>query len=329
MQVVEIAEAGGPEVLRVAERPVPEPGPGELVIAVRYAGVNRPDCMQRAGRYPPPAGASDLPGLEVSGHVAAVGANVTAFRPGDAVCALANGGGYAAFCAVPATQCLPGPVGRGLDEAAALPENFFTVWTNVFERGRLAPGETLLVHGGASGIGTTAIQLGQAFGARVIATAGTPEKVASCVRLGALRAVDHRSEDFVAAVAEETGGNGADVILDMVGGDYVHRNLASLAVEGRLVQIAFLRGSTVELDLLPLMLRRQTLTGSTLRAQSAEAKSRIAAALREHVWPLLEAGTVRPVLHATYPLAQASRAHAAMEANENIGKILLEVEGPG
>lgn len=329
MVAIEIEAPGGPEVLRPVERPLPRPRAGEVLIAVAFAGVNRPDCMQRAGRYAPPPDASDLPGLEVAGRVVAAGAGVDTPRVGDGVCALTNGGGYAEYCAVPATQCLPVPAGLGLDRAAALPENFFTVWTNVFDRGRLGAGETLLVHGGASGIGTTAIQLARAFGARVVATVGSPEKAAVCRELGAARVVEYRDEDFVAAVAEFTGGEGADVILDMVGGDYIARNLRALAIEGRLVQIAFLRGSTAEIDLAPLMLRRQTLTGSTLRPQSAAAKGAIARSLHAHVWPLLEAGTVAPVVHATFPLEAAGRAHATMEANENIGKLVLQVADRG
>lgn len=329
MDAIEIAGHGGPEVLRRTARPVPEPRSDEVLIEVAVAGVNRPDCMQRAGHYAPPPGASDLPGLEVAGRVAGVGADVAHWRAGDPVCALTNGGGYAEYCTVPAGQCLPVPAGLDLEQAAALPENCFTVWTNLFDRGRLAAGETLLLHGGASGVGTTAIQLAVAFGARVVATAGTPEKVALCRRLGAEPAIDYHEEDFVEAVGELTGGAGADVILDMVGGDYIARNLAALAVDGRLVQIAFLRGSSAELDLLPLMVRRQTLTGSTLRPQSSVAKAAIAEALRAHVWPLLEAGTVAPVIDRVLPLAAASEAHAVMEANGNLGKLLLRVRDGG
>ena len=328
MTTIEIAGHGGPEVLRPAARPVPRPGAGELLIEVAVAGVNRPDCMQRAGHYAPPPGASDLPGLEVAGHIVDIGPAVQGWRAGDAVCALTNGGGYAEYCTVPAGQCLPVPAGLDLEQAAALPENCFTVWTNVFDRGRLAADETLLVHGGASGIGTTAIQLAVAFGARVIATAGTADKVALCRRLGAALALDYHERDFVEAVGELTGGAGADVILDMVGGDYIARNLSALAVDGRLVQIAFLRGSTVELDLLPLMVRRQTVTGSTLRPQSSAAKAAIAESLHAHVWPLLEAGRVAPVIDRVLPLAAAAEAHAVMEANENLGKLLLRVRDP-
>jgi NADPH:quinone reductase len=327
MEAVEISAPGGPEALQVARRPVPRPGRGEVLIAVAAAGLNRPDLLQRQGKYPPPPGASDIPGLEVSGWVAALGEGVTAWTEDDRVCALVAGGGYAEYCMAPAVQCLPVPTGLDLVQAAALPETVFTVWTNVFERGRLSPGETLLVHGGASGIGTIAIQIARACGARVLATAGTPEKCAACERLGAERAIDYKKEDFVAVVKEETGGRGVDVILDMVGGDYLPRNLAALAMEGRLVQIAFLRGPRVELDLMTVMQRRLTLTGSTLRARSVEEKGRLADAVRARVWPLIEDGSVRPVVHATFPLAQASEAHRLMESDAHIGKIVLVV-GP-
>ncbi|MDX1604746.1 MAG: NAD(P)H-quinone oxidoreductase [Candidatus Competibacterales bacterium] len=325
MTAIEIGEPGGPGVLRATQRPVPRPQAGEVLIEVAVAGVNRPDCLQRAGRYAPPPDASDLPGLEVAGRVVAVGVGVDDWRTGDPVCALVHGGGYAEYCVAPGGQCLPLPAGFDMAQAAALPENHFTVWTNVFDRGRLCAGETLLVHGGASGIGTTAIQLARALGAQVIATAGGKRKVAVCRELGADRAVDYREEDFVEAVKAFTEGRGADVILDMVGGDYLARDLEVLAVDGRLVLIAFLRGSRVSLDLAPLMVRRQTITGSTLRPQSIEAKTAIARALRETVWPLLAAGTVRPVIDRILPLAEAARAHEIMEANENIGKLLLRV----
>ncbi|HUG54045.1 MAG TPA: NAD(P)H-quinone oxidoreductase [Vicinamibacteria bacterium] len=325
MEAVEIASAGGPEVLRPVRRPRPSPGPTELLIAVAAAGVNRPDVLQRQGKYPPPPGASDRPGLEVAGHVAAVGDDVGGWREGDPVCALVAGGGYAGYCVAPAPQCLPVPGGLGLVEAAALPEAVFTVWTNVFERGALAAGEALLVHGGASGIGTTAIQMAKARGARVFATAGTKEKCAACERLGAERAIDYKSEDFAAVVKDLTGGRGVDVILDMVGGDYLPRNLACLAADGRLVQIAFLRGARAEVDLATIMRRRLTLTGSTLRARPVEEKGRLAAAVREEVWPLVEAGAVRPVVHATFPLAHAADAHRLMESDAHIGKIVLVV----
>jgi putative PIG3 family NAD(P)H quinone oxidoreductase len=325
MTAVEIAQPGGPEVLRPVTRPTPVPGPGEVLVAVAAAGVNRPDILQRQGKYAPPPGASDIPGLEVAGRVVARGKDVEAWREGDEICALVAGGGYAEYCVAPVPQCLPIPRGLDLVGAAALPETVFTVWTNVFERGRLAAGEMLLVHGGASGIGTTAIQMARARGARVLATAGTPEKCAACVRLGAERAIDYRREDFAAVVAEWTKGRGVDVILDMVGGEYLPRNLASLATDGRLVQIAFLRGPRVEVDLASILHRRLTLTGSTLRARSVEEKGRLARAVRENVWPLIEKGEVRPVLHATFPLAAAAEAHRVLESGAHVGKIVLTV----
>jgi putative PIG3 family NAD(P)H quinone oxidoreductase len=325
MRFVEAAAAGGPDVLQLAETDVPQPGPGEVLIRVAAAGVNRPDVLQRAGLYPPPPGASPVLGLEVAGTIVATGQQVQGWRLGDVVCALVPGGGYAEFCVTPAAHCLPIPRGLGVTEAAALPETFFTVWSNVFDRGRLARGESFLVHGGTSGIGTTAIQLARAFGARVFATAGSPEKCAVCRELGAEQAIDYRQADFVAAVREATGGRGVDVILDMVGGPYVERNLRVLAVEGRLVQIAFLQGSKVTLDLVHLMVRRQTITGSTLRPRSVAEKAAIAAALREKVWPLIEAGTVRPMIDRTFPLADAAAAHRLMESSQHIGKIVLTV----
>jgi putative PIG3 family NAD(P)H quinone oxidoreductase len=303
---------------------VPKPCTGELLVRVAAAGVNRPDVLQRKGAYNPPPGTSDIPGLEIAGTVVALGDGVAGWQVGDPVTALVAGGGYAEYCVAPAPQCLPVPRGHDMVRAAALPETFFTVWTNVFERGRLQPGESLLVHGGSSGIGTTAIQLGRAFGSRVFATAGSPEKCAACVKLGADQAIDYRREDFVAAIQAATGNKGVDVILDMVGGDYISRNLACLAVEGRLVQIAFLSGSKQEIDILPLMMKRLTLTGSTLRPRTVAQKGAIAAALRARVWPLLEAGTVAPVIHATFPLAQAADAHRLMESSAHIGKIVLE-----
>jgi putative PIG3 family NAD(P)H quinone oxidoreductase len=325
MKAVEIAQPGEADVLRPVERPTPRPGPGEVLIRVAAAGVNRPDVMQRQGRYAPPPGASDIPGLEVAGTVQAVGEDVSPWRTGDAVCALVAGGGYAEYCAAPAPQCLPVPSGFTAVEAAAVPETFFTVWHNVFERGRLVPGETLLVHGGSSGIGTTAIQLARALGARVFATAGSAEKCAACARLGAERAIDYKEEDFVAVVKAATGGRGVDAILDMVGGDYLPRNLACLAVEGRLVQIATQRGARAELDLIAVMQKRLTLTGSTLRPRPVAEKAAIARALHERVWPLLETGGVRPVVFATFPLERAGDAHRLMESGRHIGKIVLTV----
>jgi NADPH2:quinone reductase len=329
MAVVEIAEPGPPDCLRLTRRPLPHPGPEDVLIRVAAAGVNRPDVMQRQGKYPPPPGASDLPGLEVAGAIVAVGDGVDKWRVGDEVCALVAGGGYAEYCLAPAPQCLPVP--RGLDtvQAAALPETFFTVWTNVFERGRLAAGETLLVHGGSSGIGTTAISLARAFGARVFATAGSAEKCAACVRLGAERAINYRTEDFVAVVQETTGGQGVDVVLDMVAGDYVPRNLAVLAVEGRLVVIALQRGAQAEVDLRAVLQRRLTLTGSTLRPRTAEQKGAIARALKERVWPLLEGGRVAPLIGATFPLKEAAAAHRLMESGAHIGKIVLVASPSG
>ena len=325
MTAIEIREPGGPDVLIAAERPRPSPGPGEVLVEVAAAGVNRPDVMQRRGSYPPPPGASDLPGLEIAGIVVEVGAGVFDWRIGDRVCALVAGGGYAEYCAAPAPQCLPAPRGTDLVGAAAIPETFFTVWTNVFERGRLQPGESLLVHGGSSGIGTTAIQLARAFGARVFATAGSAEKCAACQRLGAERAINYRETDFVAAVKEATAGRGVDVILDMVGGQYVPRNIDLLATDGRLVQIAIMGGAKAQIDLVHVMQRRLILTGSTLRPRSVAEKGAIARALHQHVWPLLESGTVRPVIHQTFPLRDAAEAHRVMEAGAHIGKLVLVV----
>jgi NADPH2:quinone reductase len=324
MRVVEIAEPGGPEVLTLAEREVPAPRHGQILIRVAWAGVNRPDALQRAGGYAPPPGASDLPGLEASGHIAAVGAGVTGWAVGDAVTALLPGGGYAEYAATPAAHALPVPLGIGLREAACLPETFFTVWSNIFQRGRLAAGERFLVHGGSSGIGTTAIQLARHFGARVFATAGSAEKCAACKALGAERAINYREEDFV-EVLREVGG--ADLILDMVGGEYIARNLRALADDGRLVQIAFLTGAKVTLNMAEVMMRRITVTGSTLRPQSDLAKARIAASLRAEIWPLLAMGQVAPVMDGSYPLADAAGAHRRMESSAHIGKIVLEVGG--
>lgn len=325
MIAIEIPAPGGPEVLTAAERPIPEPGVGEVLIRVAAAGVNRPDVMQRRGHYPPPPGASDIPGLEVAGTVEHVGTGVGEWRGGDRVCALVTGGGYAEYCVAPAVQCLPVP--EGLDEvaAAAIPETFFTVWTNVFERGRLQPGETALFHGGSSGIGTTAIQLAAARGSRVFATAGTDEKCRACERLGAERAINYRSGDFVEAIKTLTGGRGVDLVLDIVGGDYLDRNLRSLAVDGRLVQIGVMGGSEATIDLRRVLGRRLTVTGSTLRPRSVEEKGAIADALRREVWPLLDEGRVKPIVYRTFPLTRASEAHRLMESSEHVGKIVLTV----
>lgn len=324
MRAVEINAPGGPEVLQEVERPRPSAGHGEVVIQVAWAGVNRPDALQRAGLYNPPPGASDLPGLEASGTIVEVGSGVSDWAVGDQVCALLPGGGYAEYVATPAAHCLPVPAGTALKEAACLPETFFTVYSNVFTRGDLKGGERFLVHGGSSGIGTTAIQLANAFGARVFATAGSDEKCAACRDLGAEVAINYRDDDFVQVMK---GEGGADVILDMVGGPYIARNLSALADEGRLVQIAFLQGPKAEVNFAQLMMRRLTMTGSTLRPQSDLAKARIAADLREHVWPLVEAGRVAPVMDSAFPLAEASKAHALMESSTHIGKIVLEVAG--
>lgn len=325
MRCIEISEPGGPEVLKPATRPVPSPAPGEVLIEVGAAGINRPDVLQRQGVYPPPKGASDLPGLEVAGAIVKLGDGVTDWSVGDEVCALVGGGGYAEYCTAPAPQCLPIPAGLDIDEAAALPETFFTVWTNVFDRARLQAGETFLVHGGASGIGTSAIQMASALGATVYATAGGFDRAGACEVLGAERGIDYTQEDFVEIVKRETDGKGVDVILDMVGGDYVQRNLKCLATEGRLVNIAYMKGAKVELDLLPVMLKRLTLTGSTLRIQSVEAKGKIAQALREKIWPLLESEEIAPFVHATFDLEDAAKAHDFMESGELMGKAVLMV----
>ncbi|MBV8450386.1 MAG: NAD(P)H-quinone oxidoreductase [Hyphomicrobiales bacterium] len=326
MMVMAIPKPGGPEALVAQTRPLPTPGPGEILIRVAAAGVNRPDVLQRQGHYPPPPGASDLPGLEVAGEVVALGAGAARLHVGDKVCALVPGGGYAQFCKVHATNALPIPKGLSLVEAAAIPETFFTVWTNVFDRGHLHEGETFLVHGGSSGIGTTAIMLAKAFGARVFTTAGSAEKCESCRALGADLAIDYRKDDFVEAVKGATQGKGVDLILDMVGGDYVPRNYEAAAEEGRIVQIAFLKESTVTLDLRRLMMKRLVHTGSTLRPRTAEQKARIAKSLEEKVWPLLEKGRCKPVIHATFRLTDAPKAHALMESSTHIGKIVLTVE---
>ncbi len=323
MQAIEISRPGGPEVLNLAERPMPEPANDQVIIKVAYAGVNRPDTLQRAGLYNPPKGASDLPGLEASGAVVACGAGVFTVKVGDQVCALLPGGGYAQFVATPAAHCLPVPEGLSMKQAACLPETFFTVWSNVFMRGGLQSGQRFLVHGGSSGIGTTAIQLAKAFGARVFATAGSAEKCAACVELGAEAAFNYREDDFVEKL-QALGG--ADLILDMVGGPYIQRNLKALADDGTLVQIAFLQGPKAELNLVQLMTRRLTVTGSTLRPQSDLAKARIADALRAHVWPLISSGKISPVMDQEFALADAAAAHARMESSAHIGKIVLKVD---
>ena len=325
MRYVAMREPGPPDVLAIAEGPVPQPGPSDVLIRVRHAGVNRPDCIQRAGHYPPPPGASPIIGLEVAGTVVAIGANVVGWDVGDEVCALTPGGGYAEYCVAPAGHCLPLPSGLSLLEAASIPENAFTVWHNVFERGKLAAGETILVHGGTSGIGYTAIQYAKAFGARVIATVGSDDKAAFCRKIGADHAINYKTHDFVAEVAMLTNKRGVEVILDMVGGDYIARNLRCIALEGRLVIIAFLHGSRVEVDWMPIMLKRLTVTGSTMRASPVERKVAIAAALRERVWPLYASGRVMPVIHRVFPLADAAAAHALMESSQHVGKIMLDV----
>ena len=323
MKYIKIEEHGGPEVLKLDSMPIPEPGPGEVLICVAAAGVNRPDVMQRKGLYPPPPGATDVPGLEVSGTVVSTGENVTVPVVGDQVCALVVSGGYAEYCLASASLCLPIPGEISVEDAAGIPETFFTVWTNVFERGILKSGESILVHGGSSGIGTTAIQLGKAFGATVYTTAGTAEKCEFCERLGADAAFNYREQDFSEEIKKLTDGKGVDVILDMVGGPYFPKNIGLLAVEGRLVQIALMQGSKAEVDFLALLLKRVTLTGSTLRPRSIEQKTEIAQALRVNVWPLLESGAVSPIIHQTFPLEQAAEAHRLMESSTHIGKIVL------
>ena len=327
MREIDVARPGGPEVMQIAEAPVPAPRPGEVLIEVEWAGVNRPDCLQRAGSYPPPPDASPVLGLEVAGRVVACGEGVFAPGIGDAVCALVPGGGYAEYCTTPAGWCLPIPHGMTIREAASLPENYFTVWNNVFDRAKLVRGEAFLVHGGTSGIGLAAIQLAKAFGATVIATAGSPEKTAFCRSVGADHAIDYRQQDFQAEVKRITGGRGVDVILDMVGGDYIEKNLKCLALEGRLVLIAFLKGSRVECDWRFVMLKRLTVTGSTLRASPSERKVELARELREHVWPLVERGAVKTFIHASFELADAPQAHRLMESSAHIGKIMLHVRG--
>jgi putative PIG3 family NAD(P)H quinone oxidoreductase len=325
MTQIEITAPGGPEVLAPASVPRPAPGPGEVLIAVAAAGVNRPDVAQRQGVYPPPPGASPIPGLEVAGTVVACGDGVDRWRSGDRVCALTAGGGYAEFCTVDQGSVLPVPDGLAMTEAAALPETVFTVWHNVFERGALKPGDTLLVHGGSSGIGTTAILMAKALGARVIVTAGSAEKCAACLRIGADHAINYREADFVAAVMDATGGAGANVILDMVGGDYLDRNVAAVAVEGRIVQIAFLEGAAPKITLFPLVRKRAWLTGSLLRPRTLAEKAAMARAIEAQIWPHVAAGRIRPVIDRVYPLASASEAHARMEGGAHIGKIVLSV----
>lgn len=325
MRAIEITTPGGPEVLRPGQRPVPAPAAGEVLIEVAFAGVNRPDVLQRKGGYAPPPGASDIPGLEVSGTIVRLGPQVKEWKIGDEVCALVTGGGYAEYVSAPAVQCLRIPKGLTLEQAASLPETFFTVWVNVFDRGGLKNDETLLVQGGSSGIGVTAIQMARALGHAVYVTAGTAEKCAACEKLGATRAINYRSEDFVAVIKELTGSRGVDVILDMVGGDYVPRELACLANDGRLSLIAFLGGTKTSLDLSDILRRRLTITGSTLRPRPVEFKATVAQALREKIWPLIEAGKIRPVIYKTFALDEAAAAHALMESSEHVGKIMLDV----
>ncbi len=325
MKVVEIAAPGGAEQLRLAQRPTPGPGTAEVLIRVAAAGVNRPDVMQRQGRYPPPPGASDLPGLEVAGEVAEVGPDVRGLSVGDKVTALLAGGGYAEYAVAPAVLCLPVPEGMSMVEAAAIPETYFTVWTNLFERGGCKAGDTVLIHGGTSGIGTTAIQLAHEWGARVFATAGSAEKVKACERLGAVRGIDYKTEDFVEVIGRETDGRGVDIILDIVAGSYVARNIDCAAVEGRIVCISLLGGARAEINMGKILAKRLTLTGSTLRPRTVAQKAAVAAGVFKHVWPLLRAGRARPVIHATFPLAEAADAHRLMESSAHVGKIVLTV----
>jgi NADPH:quinone reductase len=328
MRYVDHGNGGGPEVLQVRTGPVPEVGAGEVLIKVAYAGVNRPDCAQRSGRYPPPADASPYIGLEVAGRIVALGQGVTEWSIGEDVCALTNGGGYADYAAAPAGQVLPVPAGLSMQLAAALPETFFTVWANLIERGRLRKGETVLIHGGSSGIGMTAIQMAKAWGATVYCTVGNAEKAQACLKIGADAAINYRDQDFVNEARKLTNNRGVDVILDMVGGTYIERNLKLLAIEGRLVQIAFLQTPKVEIDWTPLMVKRLTFTGSTLRPRPPAEKARLAQQLRTEIWPLLGQGKLLPVIHKVFPLEQAAAAHALMESSEHIGKILLQVERP-
>ena len=321
MNCIEIPEPGGPDALKLGTRPVPQPEHGEILVKVSSAGINRPDVMQRQGVYPPPPGASDIPGLEMAGTVVKLGDGVSEWKEGDTVCALVTGGGYAEYCTAPAAQALRVPDGISMEHAGGIPETFFTVWTNVFDRAGLQAGERFLIHGGSSGIGTTAIQIAKEMGARVFATAGSKEKCDACVRLGAEQAVNYREEDFVEVLKEPTGG--MDVILDMVGGDYVQKNISLLRVEGRLVHIAFLGGPKVEINLMPTMLKRLSILASTLRSQSIESKSAIATALHEKVWPLIDSGRVKPVVDSTFPMADAAKAHERIDQGDHIGKIIL------
>jgi len=327
MRYIEHGTGGAPEVMHPGQTAAPQAGPGDVLIKVAYAGVNRPDCLQRSGRYPPPPGASPILGLEASGHVVAVGEGVTQWRVDDAVCGLANGGAYAEYVAIPQGQVLPVPKGLSLLQAAALPENYFTVWTNVFQRGRLQSGETFLVHGGSSGIGLTAIQLAKAFGARVLCTVGNADKVQACLKAGADVAINYRTQDFVDEALAATAQQGVNIILDMVGGEYMQRNLKALSVDGRLVQIAFLQTSKSEVDWIGLMVKRLTFTGSTLRPRSVADKAQMAAELKQNVWPMMEQGKCLPVIHQVFDLDQASHAHALMESSTHIGKIMLKVAG--
>jgi NADPH:quinone reductase len=323
MKVVHIAAPGGPEQLQLSTRPTPKPGDGEVLVRVEAAGVNRPDVMQRQGRYPPPPGASDLPGMEIAGEIVSLGSNVSGLAVGDKICSLLPGGGYAAYALAAAPLCMPIPQGMSMVEAAAIPETFMTVWTNLFERGRCKAGDTVLVHGGTSGIGTTAIQLASVLGAKVYATAGSEDKARACEKLGAVRGIDYRKEDFVEVIRAATQGYGIDVTLDMVAGSYVPRNIDIAAVEGRIVTISTLGGTKAELNMVPVMMKRLTLTGSTLRARTVAQKAAVADAMRQNVWPLIAAGKVKPVIFRTFPLAEASEAHRLMETSNHIGKIVL------
>ncbi len=326
MKCIEVSEPGGPEVLKVVSRPVPSVGQGDVLIKVVLAGVNRPDVLQRQGAYPPPPGASDLLGLEVSGEVVALGDDVEGLHIGDKVCALTNGGGYAQYCVVPAGQCLPIPNGLSVEEAALVPETFFTVWFNLFLQGGLKAGQSLLVHGGTSGIGTTAIQMAGALGATVYTTAGSDEKCAACLKLGAKRAINYKSEDFVEVIKELTDGKGVDMVLDMVGGDYITRNIRCLARKGRLINIAYLQGSKAEVNFMSVMVKQLTLTGSTLRPQSKAIKAQIAQDLKKTVWPLLEEGKIKPVIHQIFEMEEVGEAHRMMESSQHIGKLGLKIE---